>query len=248
MNKVKKNKTYQLVSTIFFIAVFLYAAFSLGNLGMEYYDNRKVLGDIQAIYDEMKAEHTVTDEPFSFDELLELNDDIVGWVSIDDTSIDYPILLTNDNDYYLTKNYLKEESRAGSIFMDYHNDIYEEDLHTVLYGHRMKDGSMFAHLKKFLKEDFFNDHPVFQYETLEGSYEVEIFSVYKTTVDFDYIKTEFDSDEAYMAFVESVREKSLFQTDVAVNEGDRIITLSTCDYNLDPDDGRLVLHGKLVKK
>ena len=132
--------------------------------------------------------------------------------------------------------------------MDYRNDITSSNLNTVIYGHRMKDGSMFQQLTKFLDQDFFDTHRTFEYDTLYESYEAEIFAVYNTLTEFDYIQTDFASDEAYEQLLSRIKEKSMFQTDIEVSASDQIITLSTCDYQLDPDDGRLVVHAKLVKK
>src|SRR5699024_10762423 len=142
----------------------------------------------------------------------------------------------------LTENYYGDESRAGSIFMDYRNDITSENLNTVVYGHRMKDGSMFQHLTKFLDEDFFKSHLTFEYDTLYDSYEAEIFSVYNTLTDFNYIQTDFSSKEEYGELLDKMQEKSRFKTDVEVSADDQIITLSTCDYELDQNEGRLVIH------
>src|SRR5699024_12222116 len=92
--------------------------------------------------------------------------------------------------------------------------------------------SMFQQLTKFLEQDFFEEHRTFQYDTLYESYEVEIFAVYHTLTDFNYIETDFPSDEAYEKLLNQIQEKSIFQTDIELSADDRIITLSTCDINL----------------
>src|SRR5699024_4444277 len=120
----------------------------------------------------------------------------------------------------------------------FRNDISTKDLNTVIYGHRMKDGSMFQHLTKFLDEDFFKSHPTFEYDTLYDSYEAEVFSVYNTLTDFNYIQTDFSTKDEYEELLARMKEKSRFQTKVEVNAGDQIITLSTCDYELDQNEGR----------
>ena len=95
---------------------------------------------------------------------------------------------------------------AGSIFMDYRIDIGSYNPNTILYGHRMKDGSMFDELNKFLDKDFFDNHKVVKFDTLYESYEAEIFAVYKTTTDFDYIQTDFTSDEDYGSLLHEIQE------------------------------------------
>src|SRR5699024_7180439 len=132
---------------------------------------------------------------------------------------------------------------------DYRNDIHlHDERNIVVYGHRMKDGSMFQHLTKFLDEEFFETHRTFEFDTLYDSYEAEIFAVYNTLTDFNYIETHFDSDEEYEQLLSDIQAASKFQSDVEVTADDSIITLSTCDYELDQNEGRLVLQAKLTKK
>lgn len=132
--------------------------------------------------------------------------------------------------------------------MDYRNDVKSQNRNTILYGHRMKDGSMFGSLKKMLDEEFFMSHRKLYYDTLFEGYDLEVFSVYTTTTDFYYIETDFSSDTEYTSFLEKIQEKSLYKTDTKLTASDQIVTLSTCDYALDPEAGRLVVHAKLVKR
>lgn len=253
-NQSLTSKMMSISITIICLAVFLYALLGLFQAFMDYYQNRKLMSEMQNIYyQENPAENglagsTTKGIRTGFEGLLAQNQDVVGWITIEDTQIDYPILHSSDNIEYLTTNYYGDESRAGSIFLDYRNDITSSDENTVIYGHRMKDGSMFQHLTKFLDEDFFTTHQTFEYNTLYESYEAEIFAVYHTLTDFDYIQTEFPSDEAYEQLLINIKSKSKYETDIQVNIDDQIITLSTCDYKLDPEHGRLVVHAKLVKK
>lgn len=253
MAKKKKSPLQKFISrliTIICLAVFIYASSGLFSAFMDYYQNRKMLSEVQdTFYRVAAAEDSESSGIRSgFDELLKQNEHVVGWITMEDTQIDYPILHSEDNIEFLTENYYGDESRAGSIFLDYRNDITEENLNTIVYGHRMKDGSMFQHLTKFLDEEFFKSHLTFEYDTLYDSYEAEIFSVYNTLTDFNYIQTDFASEEEYEELLKKMQEKSRFQTDVDVSADDQIITLSTCDYELDQNAGRLVVHAKLVKK
>lgn len=260
MNKDKRKSVKKLISRIVTIAclgVFLFAAHGLYDIFMDYYKNRQMLNDVQETFHSAAAAEGDHQDGSSgdgqtvrpgFDELLKQNPDVVGWITIDGTQIDYPVLQSSDNVFYLTQNYNHGDSRAGSIFLDYRNDISSPDLNTVIYGHRMKDGSMFQHLTKYMDEDFLKSHPTFEYDTLYDSYEAEIFAVYNTMTTFDYIKTDFDSKEDYEELLNDIKETSKFETDVDVSADDQIITLSTCDYELDQNEGRLVVQAKLVKK
>ena len=241
--------------TIVCLAVFIYSAYALYSSFMDYYQNRQVLAEAQEIFYEIpNEEEKELDElkegeiRLQFQELQGVNADIVGWISIEDTQLNYPILQSTNNNDYLNRNYKGENSMAGSVFMDYRIDITSYSPNTILYGHRMKDGSMFDGLKKFLDQDFFDNHKVVKFDTLYESYDAEIFSVYQTTTDFDYIQTDFTSEEDYELLLHEIQEKSEYPTDTVLNAEDQIITLSTCDYKLNPNTGRLVVHAKLVKK
>ncbi|MBD3858957.1 class B sortase [Bacillus sp. 28A-2] len=244
------KRLWQRMLTIVCLGVFIYSGTAIGLELFGYYQNRQVLAKAQAMY----GQEEKTNEKWetgkirtSFDELRKVNDDIVGWINMKDTMIQYPIVQSRDNVFYLTRNYLKKDTRAGSIFMDYRHDVLHESPNTVVYGHRMRDGSMFAGLTHYLKQDFFYEHRTFQYDTLYQSYEAEIFAVYETTVDFDYIQTDFQDLGEYAHYLQAVRKKSIYQTKTDVSTDDLILTLSTCDHVLAPKNGRLVVQAKLKK-
>lgn len=246
----KSKKMTSRIITIVSLSVFAYSLYALGSIFYDYYYNRQVLAEVQDIYETIEMPKDVTYGQFrsQFYELHEINEDIVGWITINDTKIDYPILQAEDNDYYLDRNYKEEYAPAGSIFMDYRNNVAEENKNTIVYGHRMKDNTMFNMLTNYLDEDFVKDHQTVQYDTMYGSYDAEVFAAYYTTTEFDYIQTEFASDQEYGGFLQEVKDKSEIKTDFDVTEEDEIVTLSTCDYTLDPDEGRLVVHAKIVNK
>ncbi|WP_301292777.1 class B sortase [Paenibacillus tyrfis] len=244
------------------LGLMLFSGYELTGILRSYHDNRVVMAEARQLYGhaEPQPPHVEAVEPpidaveapkearAQFKALLDANPDVVGWIRIGNTAIDYPVVQGKDNAYYLNRNYKGEEASAGSIFLDFRNDIGKAQPNTVIYGHRMKDGSMFGDLKKFLEEDFFRNNPTFQYDTLYHSYRAEIFSVYPATADLNYIQTGFENEQEYAAFLQSLRERSLYKTDTVLGVDDRILTLSTCDYTLDPAKGRLVLHAKLIEQ
>ncbi len=179
-----------------------------------------------------------------FKRLLEINEDVVGWVRIKNTKVDYPVLHAADNDYYLYRNINKRKSSAGSIFMDFRNDITKENRHTIIYGHNMRDGSMFADLLYYESRWNFENKNIIEFETLYGSTKWKIFSAYLTDTDFYYIETNFETDEVYLSFLETLKEKSLHASGVSLSADDRILTLSTCSYSF--NDARFVVHAKLI--
>lgn len=254
MNGIKNTfkKTIQRILTFFWLGVFLYSAYQLVTIGLDYWENRKIMEEIQKEYrPELfaveEAEESQMIRP-QFLDLLKMNGDIVGWITIENTPIDYPILQAEDNDYYLYRNYKHEKTRAGSIFLDFRNDVRQPDRNTIIYGHNMRDGSMFGELDQYLNEEFFQENQIFYFDTLYDSYIVEVFSVYLTTTDFYYIETDFASDEEYLQFLRTIQNKSAIETDVVLDAKDRIITLSTCDRGFNYEKGRLVVHGKLIKQ
>ncbi|EGP9899719.1 class B sortase, partial [Listeria monocytogenes] len=145
--------------TLVVLVVFLFSGWKIG---MELYENKHnqtILDDAKAVYTKDVATTNVNGEVRDeLRDLQKLNKDMVGWLTIADTEIDYPILQSTDNDYYLHHNYKNEKARAGSIFKDYRNTNEFLDKNTIIYGHNMKDGSMFADLRKYLDKDFLAAH------------------------------------------------------------------------------------------
>ncbi|MEK3915524.1 class B sortase [Paenibacillus sp. FSL H7-0331] len=250
--------------TILSLGMFVFCLFALGRIFLGYQQQEELAAQARQIYyqqvvtnretlEDTRIEATAKDVSVpetrpAFRGLLDVNTDTVGWLNIAGTSVDDPIVQAQDNDYYLDRNYKKEASRSGSIFMDYRNTIMANDMNTILYGHRMKNGSMFGALKAYGDRDFFDNHRTFRYDTLYKSYDVEIFSFYYTTTDFNYIETAFSDDTDYLSFLHSIQNKSIYQTDTVLNELEPILTLSTCDYTLDAVEGRLVIHGVLRER
>lgn len=235
--------------TVASLAVFIYAGYNLGDLLIDYYKNRQLMNDMQDMYYAAEDEPTGDSIRPGFLALLEENEDTVGWLTIEGTQIDYPIVQAEDNFHYLTRNFYHEESRAGSVYMDYRNSVrLDAEQNVVLYGHRMRDGSMFENLTKYLDEDFFNAHQTIEFDTLYDSYVGEVFAVYQTLTTFNYIQTHFDSHEEFGGLLNNIYDTTLHTNDVDVTDEDIILTLSTCDYKLDENEGRLVLQAKLTKK
>lgn len=177
--------------------------------------------------------------------LFEINKDILGWIKVDNTVIDYPIVQSEDNDYYLHRNINEKSSSAGSIFMDFRNKGDGTDRHTILFGHHMRDGSMFSDLAKFKEQTFFDSNSTFTFSTLYDETEWEIFSAYVTSTDFYYIVTDFRSNRDYAEFLQTLQDKSMIESNVVLSPDDQIITLSTCTYEF--NDARFVVHAKKIQ-
>lgn len=180
-----------------------------------------------------------------FKPFLEINKEVVGWINIPGTRIDYPVLQAGDNEYYLEHDINGNKSLSGSIFMDFRNNINRSDSNIILYGHNMKNGSMFHDLVYYKDQQFFEKHPIICFDTLYEEGKWEIFSVYVTDENFNYLVTNFKTSEEYEKYLNVIKNKSLFKKDITLTKDDRILTLSTCSYEF--KNARLVVHAKLVR-
>lgn len=180
-----------------------------------------------------------------FAALAEINPDIVGWLYIEDTEISYPVVQGSDNQYYLKHLFSGEYNSSGCIFLDSRVSADFSDRHSILYGHHMKNGTMFSGLDKYKTQEYYDAHPMGLLMTPGGNYEVEFFAGYVASVEDAAWDVGFGSDAEFEAWLESARERSWFESDVSVAVTDRILTLSTCSYEF--DNARFVLLGVLQK-
>lgn len=180
------------------------------------------------------------------------NKSLVGWVRIDDTLIDYPVMQSQSNDYYLNHNFNQEKDNNGSIFIDSACSIWPRSQNIIMYGHNMKSGKMFGDLKKYKQEDFAKDHPYIYFDTLYNKGKYQVMYVFGDNV-YDEIEVTFkyyqfidaNSEEEWDSAMHDMSEKSLYDTGVTAAYGEDIITLSTCDYEKDAE--RFVVVAKRVK-
>ena len=186
-----------------------------------------------------------------YKKLFSQNKSLIGWIKIDDTNIDYPVMQTVNNEYYLDHNYNQQYDKNGSIFLDKDCDITNPGTNMIIYGHHMKSGKMFGNLKLYSNKDYYEKHRMIQFDTIyeEGRYEVmyvfrsRIYNedeiVFKYYQFFDVATPEeFDSNMAEMAKI------ALYDTGVTAKYGDKLITLSTCDNS--EQDGRFVVVAKKI--
>lgn len=173
--------------------------------------------------------------------LQEINSDAVGWIEIPDTMLSYPLVHTSDNIYYLTHTFRKEENKSGSIFIETHNSPDFSELHTIIYGHNMKNGSMFASLKDYRKAEHYEKHPYIYIDLEDGSHCYQIFSCHDAPVTDITFTVGYSANEQYASFLSELVNASLYDTGVDVGTEDSVITLSTCT-----NDGkdRFVVHAK----
>ena len=173
------------------------------------------------------------------------NDDIVGYISIEGTDIDYMVMQSNDNEYYLDRNVFGQETAAGSVFMDYATSAAVLGRNTILYAHNMRDGSMFHNLRFYQSKQFFDSNRYIRLTTLHDETIWEAFAFYATHIDFNYIQVYFPDDNNFLSLVDKMVERSIHETDVHIGADDLILTLSTCEGGADKDI-RYVLNARLT--
>ena len=159
-----------------------------------------------------------------------INSDSVGWITINNTQINYAFVQGTDNAYYLSNSINNKYLPQGTIFMDYHNSRnLSENRNTVLYGHNMTNGSMFHDVERYLNESFFRNNPYIKLATMDGIYTYKVFAIYEANMYYRYFGTFFESDTDFLRFAEEMRSNSLFkQEGITFNASSKILTLSTC--------------------
>lgn len=184
--------------------------------------------------------------------LYELNNDVVGWLTIDGTKVDYPVMQTiYDEEYYLHRNYYREEAKEGLPFMDSRCIISKPSTNLIIFGHNMKNGSMFADLLKYESKDYYKNHKYIRFDTIyeEGIY--EIIAVFRSRVMFQDEKTfrfynfiEADYDGEFYDYYYTIRKMSLYEIDAEAIASDYLLTLCTCEYSV--EDGRFVIVARKI--
>ncbi len=169
-----------------------------------------------------------------FDYLSSVNDDVIGWIQIPGTAVNYPIVQGTDNDYYLTHLYTGASSSSGAIFLDSGTTLGLEDRNAIIFGHNMKNGSMFASLNSYSSSSYYSQHPYIVVTDLSGTrYIYDIFAVYSVDTADEEVSSSvylhgFGADENFASYLEMVQGMSLYSTGISVSQDDYIITLSTC--------------------
>lgn len=179
-------------------------------------------------------------------QLFERNDHLVGWIKIDGTQIDYPVMQTrvDNKDFYLDRDFDKEHSVRGCLYVREECDVYKPTDNVTIYGHNMKDGSMFAYLGEYYDKDVWKNNSLIFFDTLFESHVYKIFAVFKTSANigagFSYHRMEdAASEEDFNEFISTCKNLSFYDTGITPVYGDKIICLSTCEYTL--DNGRFVV-------
>lgn len=181
----------------------------------------------------------------NFDNLKKINSDVVGWIKVNGTNINYPFVQSKDNKYYLTHSFSKSYNNAGLVFLDYRNNNIN-NRNTIIYAHGRTDKTMFGTLRKVLNNGWINNtnNYVIKISTEKENSLWQIFSIYHIPTTNDYLQTEFKDEREYQRFLNILKNRSNHNFNTSITSNDTILTLSTC-YN---DSEKMVVHAKLIKK
>lgn len=240
------RKSVVIASFLVFVSALSLLMYNMVFLSMK---NAALNAEIQKIAhgddsDDSSDNKPEVDDVINWDELLKINDEIVGWIEIDNTKVDYPVMWHKEDNrnyqYYLSHNYKGDYDSFGSVFLDYRCENGTDSKNTVIHGHHIQDGSMFGDLMKYGGTtgnlDFYKESPTIEFDTPEAQGTYKIISVFKTNTlssqgeFFNYMIGDFQNEKDFMNYVYNVRVRSLFNCPVDVNEDDELITLSTCSY------------------
>ena len=255
-NKKEIRKWKKQILRLILVVLLIISICGMGYLCYYFYNQYKDKKDNTHILNEIdvnnKIETQKTERMLQLEELQKENKEIVGWLEIEGTNINYPILQSSDNEFYLTHNYKKEKSVSGSLFLDKDFDLINGSSNYLIYGHRSKQGLMFEDLLKYAKEDFYKEHTKIKFTTLKEDSMYEILSVFYSRVYYEKEKDVFryyyfinaDNEEEYNHFIKEAKKASIYNTGVNANYGEQLLTLSTCEYS--QEDGRFVVVAKKI--
>jgi len=268
---MKMTKKFRIAVALYAVAVLAYVGYLLYGY-IQSTQDRNNLRELSALVDAAQTATTQPSEPAStqplpsdpglpaettpeplpqvlpqYQALYEQNPDLIGWIKIEDSEVNYPVMYTpHDPNYYLYRDFEGKDSKHGLPFVDYRSSLVPRTTNVLLHAHNMKDGSMFATLAKYQSRYYFETHPVVQFDTLYETGEYEIFAAFMTQVypaeaeEFMYYRfIQAETEAEFNDYVQNALELSLYDTGIRPEYGDQLITLSTCSYHV--GDGRMVI-------
>lgn len=247
------NKILKYILIIICILTFCISSYKVIDYFYHSFQSEKKYSELaELIDDEIEDDKPVRHKSFSqkYEKLLLKNPDMNAWIMIEDTKVNYPVMLTPDNEeYYLRKNFDKKYEFRGTLFFNKEAKLSDDNM--IIYGHNMDDGTMFGALRKYNKKSYYENHKYINLDTYEGERIYEIAYIFKTVDEighelylnyYDFINY---SENEFNEQINKYKSKSYYDTGVDVQYGDKLLTLSTCEYS--HDNGRFVIVAKLVE-
>ncbi len=213
-------------------------------------DSQTETNNSQDVENIQEIQNIKTERMLKVEELKKMNSDIIGWIEIENTNINYPVVQCDNNSYYMKHNYKKQYSTNGSIFLDKDYSWNPASSNLLIYGHNNKNNTMFQDLLKYQNIQFYNEHPSIRFTTTSEDANYEIISVFKSQVYYKSQKNVFryyyfinsNNEEEYNEFVNNAKNASLYDTGKSAKYGEQLMTLSTCSYHT--KDGRFAVVAK----
>ena len=245
---VKNNKAIKIICIIIFIIGIVLLSLYIYNSYKQNYQH--VLDSIKI--DENDITETKTERMLQLEELKKQNDEIVAWLDIPETKINFPVLQAADNDYYMTHTYNKEYSKDGSIFLDKEYKWEPPSSNLMIYGHNNKNGNMFQELLKYQEEKYYKEHPTIRFTTVQEDATYDIIAAFFSRVYYKIEKDVFryyffinaQNEAEYNDFVNNSKKASIYDTGKTATFGEQLMTLSTCEYS--QENGRFVVVAKKI--
>ncbi len=257
--KNKKNTKKLIIRLLFLVfiistLVFIFFVFNKYKNKKENEELKKIFNNDEIVENQIVENVIINNERIEkVKELQKENQDIIGWLEINNSNISYPVMQGQDNDYYMTHNYKKEYSKDGSLFLDKDYDWNLPSTNLLIYGHNnMSSDEMFSGLMDYKEESYYKDHKIIRLTTNEEDAEYEIISVFLSRVYYKSEKNVFryyyfinaETEKEFNEYVENSKKASLYDTGVTAEYGDQLLTLSTCSYHT--TDGRLAVVAKKI--
>ena len=245
------KKIIKISVVILLIGIMLISSYFIYKNMQEDKEQEEIFEELENIVttNETNEEKEQQEDNVNLNKLNKINNDIVGWLKIENTNINYPVMQTKDRpDYYLRKNFYKEYSVFGTPYIDENCDI-ENGNNLIIYGHHINGNKMFGELENYKNEEYYNKHKFIKFYTLNEKAEYEIISVFKTTVYNDkgfkyYQYYNLEDEREFETFINKCKELSLYDTQKIAKYGDKLLTLSTCEYS--QNNGRLVVVARKI--
>lgn len=262
MKNINIKKVCLILFRILSLIIILYCLYLLYNWHNENKKNNTLIESLRSQVDipnllnennDNSSENEITSTEkqeknlIDFSDLLLKNTDTVAWIKVNNTNIDFPVVKSKDNDYYLTHDFEHNYNSAGWIFADYRNNFDGNDKNIIIYGHNRRDGSMFSNLKKTLTESWYKnpENMKIPLYTLSKNYIYQVFSIYSVSSKESHNKTAFSSNDEFQKYINEIQKKSIYNFNVDVTDQDNILTLYTCGDNT---KYRIILHAKLINQ
>ena len=246
------NRIIKSILLVACLAIFVFSAYKIINYALEKQEYETLQGElINIAVSEIPINSELNEEndeneillpiTVDFSVLKQENEDIVAWIYSENTPINYPVVQSTDNEFYLRKLINGKYNIAGSIFMDYRNNSNMEDNNTIIYGHNMQNNTMFGTLQEYKKQEYYDEHKIMYLFTPEEQYTIELFAGYTISVKSDI----YDMSTITQEDIEEAINNSDFESNVIIKPGDKFVTLSTCAYEY--DGARYIVIGVLHK-